>query len=314
MGPRRNHRIAIVTVLAGTLAVSHAAHAQSSHDEASARSLFLDGLEAFDRGEIDTALRSLRASYAIRARPVVMLNIGQALRAQGHLVEAIDAFREYLRVGGASLPRNRIEIVQQTIDYLVAQTATVSVTSDPSGATVRFDGRDIGHTPTTNELRVTAGEHVFEVEQPGYVLVRERITLQRGSQRTLNFRLAGVQTAGTLAVRVANAPPPVGLRVAIDGVEIGAPPLERTLAQGGHQVRVTAPGFDGFRAELVLGIRQHRDLAIRLDRSRPFVQQPWLWTTVGVVVVGAVAGIVLGTTLGRDPDQPNAPTIHVPAP
>ena len=295
------------------------AHAQSSEaaaqiitpGESHARTLFLDGLDALERGDSARALELLRHSYAIHAVPIVMLNIAQAYRTEGRVIEAIGAFREYLHAGAHTISHERAATVQQTIDYLVAQTATAIVTSTPPRAMVRVDGRELGTAPLAEPLRLQAGEHEFDVELPGYVVVREHVTLVRGDTRVLNFRLAGLRTAGSLAVRVGNSPAPQGVHVAFDGVDVGTPPLERQLDQGGHQVTVAAPGFDTFRAEVILGVRQRREMAVRLDRTRSLAQQPWLWTTVGLIVAGAAAGIVLGLTLGHDPDMPHT-TVIVP--
>jgi hypothetical protein len=65
--------------------------------------------------------------------------------------------------------------------------ANISVKSAPQGAEVSVDGKYAGSTPST--LRLAAGEHKISVKKAGYVLWERIITLNAGSDITIDAAL-----------------------------------------------------------------------------------------------------------------------------
>lgn len=63
----------------------------------------------------------------------------------------------------------------------------VRVTSDPSGAAVRVDGRRVGKTPWTGEL--PAGEHTLELHAPGYASEARTLTTLDGIEEREHIEL-----------------------------------------------------------------------------------------------------------------------------
>jgi hypothetical protein len=65
--------------------------------------------------------------------------------------------------------------------------ATVSVSSNPTGADVLLDGDFVGNSPAT--LRLAPGKHTIAVKSSGYAEWSREITVQSGSQVQLTANL-----------------------------------------------------------------------------------------------------------------------------
>ena len=66
------------------------------------RALF--GAKALDEGRAQEALTLFQEAYRLHRSYVTWYNIGLCERGLGHPVEAVDAFRAFLKGGGAQIP------------------------------------------------------------------------------------------------------------------------------------------------------------------------------------------------------------------
>ena len=116
--------------------------------------------------------------------------------------------------------------------------ASVSVSSDPAGASVRVDGAAIGTTPLTADL--TSGARLVEVGLPGFRTAARRIEVHAEQPLTVPpFRLE--RLPGRLQIK--SVPPSAA--VMVDGQFRGETPLELDLPAGPtHTVRATKAGHD----------------------------------------------------------------------
>jgi formylglycine-generating enzyme required for sulfatase activity len=109
-------------------------------------------------------------------------------------------------------------------------TATIAVTSEPSGAVIRIDGRQRGVTPNSR-LELAAGNHRLEVEHTHYATYREGLSLQRGDHlvREVTFQVG----EGTYQL-LSN---PRGAWVEVDGERLpDATPTQVTISSGPHEI------------------------------------------------------------------------------
>lgn len=67
--------------------------------EAEGRRRFVEGREAYERGDYELAHRAFQASYQITVRPELLYNVGLAAQKLGRVGEAIDAFENYVQWG-----------------------------------------------------------------------------------------------------------------------------------------------------------------------------------------------------------------------
>ncbi len=125
----------------------------------------------------------------------------------------------------------------------------LSVTTEPSGATILIDGRGYAKTPEKIGTLET-GEHTVRVELKCYMPVEETITLD--ADRTLSFKLkpmpgeclaprAQAAKASTGVLHLISRPPAY---VTVDGRDIGrmTPLRDFQLPAGPHTLRLEADG------------------------------------------------------------------------
>jgi hypothetical protein len=151
--------VALVVLLA------HAAWPTARADDdpkAAAREHFRKGVAAFEDKRFAAAADEFTAAYGLSPAYVVLYNIGQVDVALGRSVEAVAAFKQYLKDGGSSVsPQRRLEVEKEVQDQL-ARIGTVVVRTEPPGAEVRIDGHRVGETPLSEPIQVTAGKHTVE--------------------------------------------------------------------------------------------------------------------------------------------------------
>jgi len=119
----------------------------------------------------------------------------------------------------------------------------LAITSHPSGAQVRVDGRPRGHTPVTVE--VAPGPHEVVLERPRYATSR----VDARAPGPVHVELE----RPTATLQIESSPP--GARVTVDGRALGTAPLA-----------LTTTGYERHRVQLEL------DGAV--IRKRPYVKAP----------------------------------------
>ena len=114
--------------------------------------------------------------------------------------------------------------------YMTFGTATIAVTSEPSGAIVRVDGRQRGLTPLAR-LELSTGKHKLEVEHSHLQPYVEGLNLSRGDHLAREITL--VPGTGTLQL-LSN---PKGAWVEVDGERLPEPtPTTLEVASGEHEI------------------------------------------------------------------------------
>jgi hypothetical protein len=139
---------------------------------------------------------------------------------------------------------------------------TLLLESEPSGATVWLDGRDVGVTPLSFGA-LSAGLHRVNMSTPDYV------------DGALELRMP---PGGALSERVVLRPMPARLHVSLalgaaqvylDDQPRGLTPLELEVEPGAHQLRLGADGYRGWEEELELAPNEVRRLELSLQRKWP---------------------------------------------
>jgi tetratricopeptide (TPR) repeat protein len=174
-------------VAASWLAWSIPAHADEEPWRA-ARAHYERGVELANKGEYKTALEEFKAAYAASPHFAVLYNIGQAEVALGRPRKAIDTLTKYLRDGKDDVPAPRRKQVEAQIAQLESIFATLSITTDPSGAEVTVDGAVLGRSPLT-VLHLAAGSHVVTASRADGRPATRVVSLVEGEQLPLNLTL-----------------------------------------------------------------------------------------------------------------------------
>jgi formylglycine-generating enzyme required for sulfatase activity len=114
--------------------------------------------------------------------------------------------------------------------------ATVALSSQPDGATVRVNGEYRGRTPL--ELSLSPGEtHRLQLGKSGYADLDQTLSLEPGESRTLALKLEA--HLGTVRLQVS----PSDARVLVDGRPRGQGSQALRLATGPHRIEVRREGY-----------------------------------------------------------------------
>ena len=261
---------------------------------ADARLHFQQGVALYQDHNYDAALAEFQGAYAASNEPIVLYNMGLTFKALFRYGDAVATLDHYLKESVARneavTPERRTE-VEGIIAEMKSLLAAVTIVVQPPQATVRVDGRAVG-LGIDGVVQLAAGTHAIDASQTDYSSDRRDITVVAGVPQTVSFKLTPIPHSGHVKINAAQA----GARVAVDGRDLGAAPIDVELGAGGHHLQVTAPGFATNSSELAVAAGQSRHMMITLELPppppvNPFYQRWWFWG--GVAVAAAVAGTIL---------------------
>lgn len=295
----------LLVCLAASLTLS-SAHAQTAEDVTELKAeadAFMDNLD------FDKAHELYEKGYAASKDPVFLYNSGRALQGLNRYPEALDRLERFREEASSSLIA-RVPGLDELIDKVRQNVATLTVTSSVPGARVLLEGKMVGTTPV-QAVRVNAGATKIDVFKDGYRPQSMTVTLLGNQARTIGFDLIRVSQTGVLVVQ-SNAP---GANVRVGEKDLGAAPAQAELGAGEHRVEVSHPDYETFTTTVVIKPGVSTKLDADLELTPPVYHQWWFWTVAGVVVAGgAVAGIVVAATTARDPDTGTIPPGQVATP
>lgn len=135
-----------------------------------------------------------------------------------------------------------------------------SITSDPAGAWIAVDGKDVAkRTPATIEL--TPGEHKVKLTLPDLGAAEFTVRGMRNEKVPLNAPLAG-----SLEVYSSDSATPIS--VSLDGQPHGFAPLTiESLAPGLHELQFSGPGVQAWAQTVQIGVRQSAQVVAQPVRS-----------------------------------------------
>ncbi|HNT28338.1 MAG TPA: PEGA domain-containing protein, partial [bacterium] len=147
------------------------------------------------------------------------------------LAEAIKSIAAQIadkKAGGSSFKEGKIGEQVEDWDIGQGEETIVKFESEPTGATVRVDGKLLcQQTPCSKML--TQGKHAITMELENYQAKTKTGTVKKGTQ--IKWQME--PDFGYLSVESK----PAGIEVTLDGKSIGKTPLEKvTLSPGPHQV------------------------------------------------------------------------------
>jgi hypothetical protein len=182
---------------------------------------------------------------------------------------------------------------QVEVDFPLEKLSTLAIEADVAGATVVLDGGEPLPAPVRRELR--AGLHAVRVFKDGHRDVNRELRIEPGEQSTLLVTLPPLPVLRTLDIEVS-----ADATVWLDGVDIGAAPVERAETAGPHRLEVRAPGHLPFARDIE--IRDDRDtrLFVELSPERTPTERRVLWGLWGGAGVAAAGAAVYGWLALRD--------------
>ena len=173
---------------------------------------------------------------------------------------------------------NQETTVSKSLEKIpVPTTGTLSVTSNPSYATVSVDGVSYGVTDPAYPLiinGISAGRHTVRAALEGYNDETTSVSVIAGASTPVSFSLTPVAPeTGTASVGVASDPQ--GAQVYIDNLYKGITPVTvENLAPGEHTLKLTLTGYEDYTTSGTLSPGETASLTIGLTPAPPAQETP----------------------------------------
>ena len=129
-----------------------------------ARRLFREGVEAAEAGRWEEARIRFTRVLSIRPAPLVRFNLALACRSDGHLVEAVEHFRQFARDPSVAADRARLAAATDEIAAISQRLARLQIVvsgDDPQG--FMLDGHPQSLALLGQEIVVNPGNHVVDI-------------------------------------------------------------------------------------------------------------------------------------------------------
>jgi hypothetical protein len=239
------------------------------------------GLELARRGEWEhaAALFELVAHLGFKN---ALWNLAECYRQLGRPASAIATLQRFLAHPRANA-RDRQQ-AEADIRALRGRAVRLSVQANLAGARVSIDGREVGRTPLTG-YDLNPGQHLVEVDSPGYGRERRELRLLPGDTSSLGVTLHPLPGRLLLETR------PSGAQLWLGGTLLGRAPLSRTLPAGSLSLEVRLEGHRTVRQAVVLEPGETKEVVLSLQQAAAFLNvaasPPGVQVTLGTDALGA---------------------------
>lgn len=247
------------TALLAALTAAGAARADDVADEADLH--FELGAERYRARDFRGALEHFLASNRLVHNRNVLYNIA---RSYEQLARYPDAHRYYSQALADERDPAARQAIEAALERIAPNVAVLQVTSDPPGATVYIDRRDLGPRGTApRSLAFAPGTARVIVAMDGYEpATSEPIPLRAGAVVPVSLRLRRIVGTARVESNVAGAQ----VRVDLDDAAVACTaPCDLDLAPGRHTLIVSAPGHQVARREVVIEAQQRALARVELS-------------------------------------------------
>ena len=141
---------------------------------------------------------------------------------------------------------------------LVPENATVIIDSNPSGAHVQMNGKEIGDTPVLLP-ELALGSYSASVQMQGYTRRDISWKVQNGRPILINVPL--MNNIGTLTLDS----DPEAAEIEIDGQSYGVTPFKDFIEQGQHKVRLSKNGYKPYEKIVTVNRDETTELNARME-------------------------------------------------
>lgn len=183
-----------------------------------------EGARAYRDGRYKDAIDLFLEADALSPSSALSFNIARAYEKIQDTKNALRWYRDYLRREPEAEDRRLVEDTIRAYELALSERGIqqISVISDPTGATLRVDGRPVGVTPWTGEL--APGAHALSLALRGYADTTREVALEAERSLYVNVRLVPAPAA---------PPPAVASAIRAPG-SLPAPPAPAEPARAGH--------------------------------------------------------------------------------
>jgi hypothetical protein len=240
-----------------------------------AKSDFDGGKLLASDGDFAGALIKFQSAYDLSKDPRLLWNVAFCHKNLRHYAKVIATLRRYVDEGGSALSPSDRKDAQELIATIEPFTTKATVRVNVDGAQVFIDDEPLGTSPLASAAVLDIGERRLRVTKDGYRPVERPLVVGGSAEITTDVTLEQEVREGKLVVEA-----PAGATILVDEKESGTGRVEQTVAAGGHQVRVTAPGMHPYQTEIVVQDRETRHIQVALEAALP-AERPKMRVAVG---------------------------------
>lgn len=186
----------------------------------------------------EEALREFFLEQRVSPNPRIAFNIALCFQDLRRNEEAFQYLSEYLASSDADTERRAY--AERIVQALQMELALVRVQSDPAGARIFVDRRELGdYGVTPKQVALAPGEHEVWVELDGYRAATGKVAARRGAE--VELELQPQRILGRLRVSSLDAGQVTVSSLAGETLGQGAAPLELSLPPGNYELGMSSP-------------------------------------------------------------------------
>ena len=255
--PRRaplRRTIALILALASLATATLPATPSLADGTADEADLHFDlGLSDFGKGSYESALVHFFHSNRLVPNRNVLFNIARTYEAMKRYT---DAHRYYVDSREGEADAKKKADADSAITRLAPNVAVLRVTTQPPGATIYIDRKDLGSRAVSpRALALPAGKYTVIAELPGYdSKTSETVEVTTGKETAVTLELARV--VGTVHVDVTGGKS-AEVRVDDEKAPVACTaPCDIPLPPGRHELYFQSPGFEAPPRTVVVAAKQ----------------------------------------------------------
>lgn len=264
----------MLVVLCALLCVTRLAHA----DDATARTLFREGVDLFDKKDYAAALQKFKAAYREKQSAGIKQNIGLCHKGLGEFVEATTAFDEALDEGQGTLKPDTKAAIKRELAELSTSVATVYIkvfdaedmeegqtAKSIETAIVTVDTVQLPPGAVRRPVRLKDGIHTFAARVDGYTVPPEKklaLILGQPVEATFIVSRGPATGQGTLSIHASLE----DAVIVLDGKEVGKGDWSGKIGAGNHKIEVKKEGYATTTVDVPVPAGASVDYPIELRR------------------------------------------------
>jgi len=163
-----------------------------SADEARARTLTREGIDAFKAGKNEQAVQALSGAWAIRQTYDVAGALAQAELALERYRDAAEHLDYCVNHYSPMDSEHKQRVVKAALVQVKTMVATLELSVDLEGAEVIIDNRPVGRSPLPGAVYLDPGEHQLEARH-GDDQVSQALTVQAGHAYPVALKLGATK-------------------------------------------------------------------------------------------------------------------------
>ncbi len=157
-------------------------------DKTKARTLFGEGVAAFERGDFENALESFTQAYRLAPHPAVRVNMANCYEQLGRYAEATFNYQRFLEESGGNISPEQRRDVEAAIARLKLKFGEIVVETNPADVSLSIDGSS-AQRGLDGRIQLRAGSHLVRATKPGYVSLERTIEVEGGAEQRVVLEL-----------------------------------------------------------------------------------------------------------------------------